>query len=116
GDIRANSVILATGTYARANRPEAARSLPDDLLQIDVEQYRNPAALPPGPVLVVGSGQSGCQIAEEVLEAGREVVLSCGRAPWMPRRLGDRDSIWWGAEAGFFEASLASLQGPRARF
>jgi putative flavoprotein involved in K+ transport len=57
-------VVLSTGAYQRPHRPAGAATLPADLLQIDVEGYRNPADLPGGAVLVVGSGQSGCQIAE----------------------------------------------------
>jgi putative flavoprotein involved in K+ transport len=59
-----------------------------------VADYRNPSELPAGPVLVVGSGQSGCQIAEELHEAGRDVFLACGRAPWVQRRIGDHDAAW----------------------
>ena len=80
GDIVASNVVLSTGAYQRPHRPAGAATLPGDLLQVDVEDYRNPGDLPAGPVLVVGSGQSGCQVAEELHEAGREVVLACGRA------------------------------------
>ena len=66
-------------------------------------------------MLVVGSGQSGCQVAEELHEAGRSVVLSCGRAPWAPRRIGDRDLVWWLLESGFLDAPCASLPAPEAR-
>ena len=71
-----------------------------DLLQIDVEGYRNPSELPDGAVLVVGSGQSGCQISEELHLAGRDVFLACGRAGWAPRRITDHDTVWWLREAG----------------
>ena len=70
---------------------------------VDTDGYTAPVDLPPGPVLVVGSGQSGCQIAEELREAGREVFLACGRAPWSTRRIGDRDLIWWAHETGFLD-------------
>jgi putative flavoprotein involved in K+ transport len=115
GEIRARSVVVATGAYQRAHRPEPAASLPADLPQIDVQEYRSPAELPPGSVLVVGSGQSGCQIAEELLEAGREVFLACGRAPWSPRRIGGRDLMWWGLETGFFDQTVEQLPTPAAR-
>jgi putative flavoprotein involved in K+ transport len=115
GDLHARSVVLATGAYQRSYRPAGATALPDSLLQLDVADYRDPRGLPAGRVLVVGSGQSGCQIAEELLEAGREVFLACGRAPWAPRRLGGRDFVWWAVEGGFFEAPLSSLPGPAAR-
>jgi putative flavoprotein involved in K+ transport len=109
GPISARHVVVATGAYQRPRRPAGAATLPPDLLQIDVEQYRNPAALPGGRVLVVGSGQSGCQIAEELHESGREVFLACGRAPWAPRRIGDHDLIWWAVESGFYDAPVSSL-------
>ena len=115
GEIMAGTVVLCTGAYQRPHRPAAAATLPEDLHQIDVEDYRNPAELPSGPVLVVGSGQSGCQIAEELHLAGREVFLACGRASWFPRRLGDRDLAWWALETGFLDAPLSSLPSPAAR-
>jgi putative flavoprotein involved in K+ transport len=115
GSIDAQTVVLATGAYQRPHRPEAAAMLPPDLLQIDVEDYRNPDELPAGAVLVVGSGQSGCQIAEELHRAGRDVYLACGRAPWGPRRIGDRDLVWWAHETGFLDQSVGSLPDPRAR-
>ena len=115
GQIRARTVVLSTGAYQRPHRPAGAATLPTELLQIDAEDYRNPADLPPGPVLVVGSGQSGCQMAEELHESGREVFLACGRAPWAPRRVGDRDIIWWAVETGFLDARVGSLPTPDAR-
>jgi putative flavoprotein involved in K+ transport len=115
GQIEAQKVVLSTGAYQRPHRPAGAATLPEDLLQIDVEDYRNPAELPAGPVLVVGSGQSGCQIAEELHEAGREVFLACGRASWAPRRLGGHDVFWWLQETGDLEDSVGSLPSPAAR-
>jgi putative flavoprotein involved in K+ transport len=115
GRIAADRVVVATGAYQRPHRPAAAATLPADLLQIDAEQYRHPGALPPGPVLVIGAGQSGCQIAEELQASGRDTFLSCGRAPWLPRRIGDRDFTWWAVETGFLEAPASSLPVPAAR-
>jgi Pyridine nucleotide-disulphide oxidoreductase len=115
GDLHARAVVLATGAYQRPHRSVAAAALPAQVLQIDVDDYRNEQALPPGVVLVVGSGQSGCQIAEELRVAGREVVLACGRAPWLPRRFGDRDLMWWAQETGFLDTPVESLPSPDAR-
>src|SRR5262249_53943722 len=114
GDLRADALVLATGAYQRPNRPHA-ETLPADLLVLDPYCYRNPGELPPGAVLVVGSGQSGCQIADDLRRAGREVVLSCGRNPWAPRRVGGRDIIWWAHESGFLDAPVSSLPGPEGR-
>ena len=100
GEIMAGTVVLSTGAYQRPHRPAGAATLPEDLHQIDVEDYRNPAELPSGPVLVVGSGQSGCQIAEELHRAGREVFLACGRASWAPAGSATATSLV-GARDGF---------------
>jgi putative flavoprotein involved in K+ transport len=113
--LRARNVVLATGAYQRAFRPAGATALPEDLLQIDIGGFRNADALPAGRVLIVGSGQSGCQIAEELHEAGRDVVVACGRAPWAPRRVGGYDLVWWLAESGFLDATVDSLPAPAAR-
>jgi putative flavoprotein involved in K+ transport len=115
GELRAGSVVLATGAYQRPYRPAVADTLPADLFQVDIEAYRNELELPPGRVLVVGSAQSGCQIAEELHEAGRDVVLACGRASWAPRRIGGRDLVWWLVETGYAEARVESLPTPEAR-
>jgi putative flavoprotein involved in K+ transport len=115
GLLEADTVVLATGAYQRPHRPAAADTLPPNLRRLDVEAYRNPDHLPAGPVLIVGSGQSGCQIAEELHQAGRDVFVACGRAPWSPRRIGDRDVVWWALETGFLDAPVESLPDPRAR-
>jgi glycine/D-amino acid oxidase-like deaminating enzyme len=115
GPLDAKAVVLATGAYQRPHRPAAAETLPPELFTIDVEGYRNERALPAGRVLVVGSGQSGCQIAEELHLAGRDVVLACGRAPWTLRRWGGRDFTWWADETGFLDATVESLPDPAAR-
>ena len=70
GELRAASVVVCTGAYQRPHRPEVAAGFPRDVLVIDAQDYRNPAALPPGKVLVVGSGQTGCQLSEELHEVG----------------------------------------------
>lgn len=115
GDLRAGSVVVATGAYQRPHRPAGADTLPADLPQLDVADYRTPEELPEGGVLIVGSGQSGCQIAEELLRAGREVFLACGRAPWIPRRVGDHDTVWWLVQSGFMDQTPADVPWPGAR-
>jgi putative flavoprotein involved in K+ transport len=106
GTIAADAAVVCTGAYPRPHRPPAADALPAGLMQIDVADYRSPSDLPPGPVLVVGSGQSGCQIAEELHESGRSVFLACGRAAWLPRRFGGHDLVWWALETGYLDAVL----------
>src|SRR6185503_1455610 len=115
GALAAGNVVLTTGAYQRPNRPAGAASLPHDLLQIDVEAYRNPGELPDGAVLVVGSGQSGCQISEELHIAGRDVFLACGRAAWAPRVVNGHDVVWWLHEAGDYDDRREDLPEPGAR-
>jgi cation diffusion facilitator CzcD-associated flavoprotein CzcO len=115
GEFHAPTVVLATGAYQRPYRPPFAEDLPPKLLAIDAEDYKNPGTLPPGKVLVVGSGQTGCQIAEDLHLGGREVFLACGRAPWGPRRVDGRDIVTWMAETSWFDAPLSSLASPAAR-
>ena len=115
GELGARSVVLATGAYQEPYRPAAAASLPGGLFQLDASGYGNPDDLPPGRVLIVGSGQTGCQLAEELAEAGREVVLACGRAPWMPRRIAGRDLVWWVLETGFLDQGVEDLVSPAVR-
>ena len=116
GEIRARTVVVSTGAYQRPHRPPGAASLPDDILRLDADEYRNESSLPDAAVLVIGSGQTGCQIAEELVDAGRKVYLSCGRAPWAPRRIGDHDMLWWAIETGFLDTPLSALPSPTARF
>ena len=102
GPIEADNVVVATGPYQRPRIPPLLR---DDggLFQLDASRYKNPAQLPPGAVLVVGSGASGAQIAEELLRAGRRVYLSVGQHRRMPRRYRGRDLIWWLDEMGLLQ-------------
>ena len=94
GLIEAANVVVATGPYQRPIIPSLIPKKPE-IFQMHASRYRRPEQLPPGAVLVIGSGASGTQIAEELLRAGREVYLSVGRHRRMPRRYRGRDLIWW---------------------
>jgi putative flavoprotein involved in K+ transport len=89
----AEQVVIAAGGYQIPIIPRSAEKLPDDILQIHSSLYRNPEALPEGAVLVVGSGQSGCQIAEDLHLAGRKVYLCVGDAPRVSRRYRGKDVV-----------------------
>lgn len=115
GRIGADIVVVCTGAYQRPFRPPLAREFPPGLRVMDAGAYRNPAALPDGKVLVVGSGQTGAQLTEELHLAGRDVFLSCGRAPWVPRRLDGIDIVTWLARTDFHDQTLDSLPSPAAR-
>ncbi len=103
GPIISNQVVIATGGYHDPIVLPAASTLASDIRQIDAADYRNPAALPPGAVLVVGSGQSGCQIAEDLHLAGRTTHLCVGEAPRVARRYRGKDVVEWLHRMGFYD-------------
>jgi putative flavoprotein involved in K+ transport len=112
----AHNVVMATGLFQQPRIPAASAGLGTGILQLPSGQYRNPEALPPGAVLVVGSAQSGCQIAEELYQAGRRVYVCVGSAGRVPRRYRGRDIFEWLALVGFFDRMPDKLPSPQARF
>ena len=115
GQVATKVMIASTGAFQRPYAPARLMSLADALEVRTVDAYRSPAELPDGGVLIIGSGQTGAQLAEELREAGRDVVLACGKSPTVVRRFGGHDSLWWLAEIGFHEQTLEMAGGPPAR-
>ena len=107
GPIGARAVVVATGAYQREHRP--ANQLDASILQLSSAQYRNPGELEDGGVLVVGSGQSGCQIAEDLVADGRRVWLATGFCGWMPRRYRGRDNVAWRMDMRVFDETVEQL-------
>ncbi len=106
---RASQVVLATGALQQPRVPAWAAQLPTSVTQVVAPAYRNPPQLPPGAVLVVGSGETGCQIAEELVRAGRTVFLAGGRSWWVPRRYRGRDIAAWMRLVGWFDRTVDDL-------
>jgi putative flavoprotein involved in K+ transport len=106
GEFTADQVIVASGGYHTPIIPRLAERLPADIHQLHSEQYRNPQALPAGNVLVVGSGQSGAQIAEDLHLAGRKVYLAVGDAPRCARFYRGKDVVDWLAEMGYYDIGV----------
>ena len=106
GTLTAEQVVLATGGYPIPIVPAAAVSLPASIAQLHSSDYRNPKQLPPGGVLVVGSGQSGCQIAEDLHLLGRQVHLCVGNAPRCARVYRGKDVVEWLDEMGYYDVSI----------
>ena len=104
GPIHARQVVAATGPF---QKPVIPPLVPADtpVMQIHSADYRNPAQLPEGGVLVVGCGSSGSQIAEELLRAGRRVALSVGPHDRPPRSYRGRDFTWWLGVLGKWDAT-----------
>jgi putative flavoprotein involved in K+ transport len=110
GVIEADNVVVATGPYQRAVIPDLLRD-GTGVFQVHASRYRNPGQLPPGAVLVVGSGASGAQITEELCRAGRHVYLSVGAHTRLPRRYRGRDLIWWLGAMGIDQTPVEA-RGP----
>jgi putative flavoprotein involved in K+ transport len=103
GNFTADQVVVASGGYHKPIVPRMAERLPVSMMQIHSAQYRNPQQLSPGPVLVVGSGQSGSQIAEDLHLAGRKVYLATGDAPRCARFYRGKDVVDWLADMGYYD-------------
>ena len=104
--LEASNVVVATGSYHQPVVPEFASSISPAVFQIHTRDYRNPGQLPPGSILVIGSGASGAQIAEELLQSGRRVFLSAGRHDKVPRRYRQKDLFWWLEAMGIWRLQL----------
>ncbi len=109
----AANVVVATGLFQRPKLPAMSADIPATIEQIHSGQYRNPAALADGAVLVVGTAQSGCQIAQELYQHGRTVYLCVGSAGRIPRRYRGRDIFEWLNLSGYLDRTVADLPSPK---
>lgn len=123
GNWRARNVVLATGGYQKPKIPALSARFPGHILQLHTDSYRNPEQLPDGAVLIVGTGQSGGQIAEELLAVGREIHLAVSTCPEAPRRYRGQDLLFWmmqlaehGPDYGLNGLTVGQLPSPAARF
>jgi putative flavoprotein involved in K+ transport len=108
--------VIATGLYQAPNIPEFSLRIPSNILQMHSMDYKNPLSLPGGAVIVVGTGQSGAQIAEELYQSGRKVYLSIGSAGRVPRRYRGKDINDWFTRIGIFETRVEELKSPQDKF
>src|SRR4029077_18625555 len=108
GAIEATNVVAATGPFQRGIIPPLVPPDPG-ITQMHSTAYRNPDQLPPGAVLVVGAGSSGCQIADELRDSGRAVYLSVGQHRRVPRRYRGHDYVWWRWKMGAWDRRADSL-------
>jgi len=122
GDIEAGEVIVAGGPFQRPHIPALAAGFDPSIVQVHAHDYRRPGELPPGGVLLVGSGQTGVQLAEELQAAGREVTIAVGHCARGPRVYRGHDLFWWlrqlatrGREIGTPLPTPATLPDARAR-
>jgi putative flavoprotein involved in K+ transport len=111
--IETRHVIVASGAQAVPKVPALSSALPSWVHQLHTADYRAPAALPSGAVLVVGSAQSGVQVVEDLLDAGRTVYLCTNSVPRLRRRQRGRDSLEWLREVGYYDVTPEQLPDPR---
>ncbi|MEO5821262.1 MAG: NAD(P)-binding domain-containing protein [Vicinamibacteraceae bacterium] len=95
GAIRCRCLVLASGACNVASVPAVAAGVPPSIVQVTPFDYRNPANLPDGGVLVVGGSATGVQLAAEIQQSGRPVTLSVGEHVRLPRTYRGRDVLWW---------------------
>lgn len=115
GPLHAGQVVVAAGGYHVPVIPRFAERLPATVTQIHSSQYSSADALPPGDVLVVGNGQSGAQIAEDLMLSGRTVHLVTGGAPRVARFYRGRDCVAWLHDMGTYDVSIADHPGGLAK-
>lgn len=106
GHYTADQVVVSSGGYHVPIIPRMAERLPENVMQVHSAQYKNAAQLPEGAVLVVGSGQSGAQIAEDLHLEGKKVYLATGDAPRCARFYRGKDVVEWLYDMGYYDISV----------
>jgi putative flavoprotein involved in K+ transport len=113
--IQADQVVVATGPFQVPFVPPLAAQLAADLFQAHSTEYRRPADVPEGTIVVVGGGNTGFQIAQELVSSHR-VYLSIGsRQTPLPQKFLGRDLFWWLTKTGLIRKTVDSRMGRRAR-
>jgi putative flavoprotein involved in K+ transport len=109
GELTARTVVIASGACNAPAVPAFANALPNEVEQVTAFDYRNPAQLPDGGVLVVGASATGVQLAAELCESGRPVLLSVGEHVRLPRTYRGRDVLWWMDASGVWDQRYDEL-------
>jgi putative flavoprotein involved in K+ transport len=105
--------LIASGAANEIKIPSLAKGISKDIMQLHTSEYKNADQLPGGTVLVVGSAQSGCQIAEDLLHARRKVYLSTSMVGRIPRWYRGRDIFYWVREAKFYDIKAEEIEDPK---
>ena len=104
--VTADNVVLATGAFGNQNIPKISLDINKNIFQIHSSEYKNFSQLPNGGVMVVGSGQSGAQIAEDLLINGMDVNLAISKCGRRLRSYRGKDSSWWNYKMGLFDKTV----------
>jgi putative flavoprotein involved in K+ transport len=108
--VLSRSIVIASGSQQTRKFPPTRVRLPHTITQLHTADYRSAKTLPPGAIVIVGSGQSGCQIAEDLLAAGRTVYVCTSKVGRAPRRYRGRDLLEWWIDMKHLDVTLASLK------
>ena len=114
--LRTRSVVVAAGMMQSPKIPAIAAGVPSSVTQLHASEYRSAGTLDDGAVVVIGSGQSGCQIAEDLAAAGRSVYLFTSRVARVPRRYRGRDALEWMSALGKWDERVSDLPDPQMEF
>lgn len=106
-------VVVASGAQNRKYIPAFAENLLPEIFQLQPGEYRNASSLPAGAVLIVGSAQSGVQIAEDLIENGKKVFISTSQVARVPRRYRGKDIVDWLLLIGFYDLQTIDVTDPQ---
>ena len=110
---RSKQIVVASGAQNIKNIPSFAKNISHEILQLHTSEYRNASLLPDGAVLIVGSAQSGIQIAEDLINMGRKVFISTSQVSRVPRRYRGKDITDWLILTGFFDVRTIDVTDPQ---
>jgi putative flavoprotein involved in K+ transport len=113
---RVKNVVVAAGAFHKNKFPADGARVDKSITQLHSSEYRGPNQIRSGNILVVGAGQSGCHIAKELNEAGRNVYLSVGSSGRLPRRYRGKDTMWWASRFGLYDQPSEHLRLLQAKF
>jgi putative flavoprotein involved in K+ transport len=114
--VTATNIVVASGMMQAPKIPRIRERFPESLLQLHASDYHSPGNLPPGAVVVIGAGQSGCQISVDLIHAGRDVYLCTSKVGRLRRRYRQRDVVEWGEDIGFWNVTVEELPDPAMQF
>ncbi|MEL7447587.1 MAG: NAD(P)-binding domain-containing protein [Pseudomonadota bacterium] len=106
GNWQCRALVIASGAFNTASLPKVSQAMPVDIAQVTAHQYKNPAQLAEGGVLVVGASATGLQLADEIARSGRAVTLAAGEHVRLPRRYRGRDIKWWMQASGLLDECI----------
>ena len=114
--VTAANIVVASGIMQSPKIPTIRERFPESLIQLHASDYRSAENLPPGAVVVIGGGQSGCQISMDLIHAGREVYLCTSKVGRLRRRYRQRDVVEWAEDMGFWDVPVEELSDPAIQF